>query len=92
MDCLAISNFMAWWIDITTAADVFLESEISLICWIMWLIWKSRNDKVFNFNNPNPLLVIESAMKSNNEFWALNFTGSAENIDEPRMISRWIFP
>lgn len=33
---------------ITSDAIALSDLEISHLCWILWLIWKARNDKVFD--------------------------------------------
>lgn len=46
------------------------STDISLICWILWYVWKQRNKKVFNHLEPNPIAVIDQANRSNAEFWS----------------------
>ncbi|KAK4258076.1 hypothetical protein QN277_007576 [Acacia crassicarpa] len=67
-DCLRVVNFNSWWMRFLGMNSKFPQ-VISLLCWILWYIWKQRNEKVFNHVSPNPIVVIEQATRSNSEFW-----------------------
>ncbi|KAK4255381.1 hypothetical protein QN277_008388 [Acacia crassicarpa] len=67
VDFAKITNFRSWWIQILGMTS-FSSYDLSLISWLLWLIWKQRNEKVFNSIEPNPLVVIELANKNVADF------------------------
>ena len=46
------------------------EHDLSLICSLLWFMWKARNEMNFDHRQLNPSIVIELARKSNFNFWA----------------------
>ncbi|KAK4270407.1 hypothetical protein QN277_023445 [Acacia crassicarpa] len=78
VDISSISNFNAWWILMTNSPQLS-KHDLSLICWLLWFIWKARNEMTFDQREPNPNFVIEMARKNNVDFWA----HCAKNWKEP---------
>ncbi|KAK4274665.1 hypothetical protein QN277_017856 [Acacia crassicarpa] len=68
LDVVSILNFNAWWIQISGMSSLD-QHNLSLICWILWFIWKQRNNLVFDHKDPNPIDVIQCARKNNFDFW-----------------------
>ncbi|XP_022562623.2 uncharacterized protein LOC106408525 [Brassica napus] len=49
-------------------APRYLDTTINNVPWVIWYIWKARNDKAFNSKDPSPLETIQIA-KSEAESW-----------------------
>ncbi|KAK4268822.1 hypothetical protein QN277_022056 [Acacia crassicarpa] len=78
-DISAIGNFNAWWISLTDT-PLLSKQDLSQICWLLWFIWKARNNKIFDHREPNPSSVIEMAQKSHSDFWATAAKGVLESL------------
>lgn len=46
-----------------------LELNKLLVFWILWLVWKSRNEFIFNKRNVHPIEDVKRAMDSNIEWY-----------------------
>ncbi|KAK4278800.1 hypothetical protein QN277_016598 [Acacia crassicarpa] len=79
MDVARISNFNVWWISLVESR-LLSKFDLALICWLLWYIWKARNELTFEHRQPNPGHVIDLARKSNLEFWAKGAKGVKDLI------------
>ncbi|KAI9110652.1 hypothetical protein K1719_018518 [Acacia pycnantha] len=66
----ASPSIKLWWQELMQPQSPFSEYDKAHISWILWFIWKSRNDKDFNHIEPNPTIVIEKAAQSFLAFWS----------------------
>lgn len=48
------------------------QTEFEDVPWIIWYLWKAKNDKVFNNLDRSPLEVIEIARKESKEWFLAN--------------------
>lgn len=71
--------FEVWLWDILCHDADLSSKDATHIAWILWLIWKERNDYEFNQKVPNPFTIIIKAKSASSEYLQVNDSSLMEN-------------
>ncbi|KAI9103602.1 hypothetical protein K1719_023225 [Acacia pycnantha] len=68
-DQVGTQSFKQWWLDIMHPQSCYTDYDKAHISWLLWYIWKSRNEKVFSGVTSDPSSLIEQVNRSLMAFW-----------------------
>ncbi|XP_028792570.1 uncharacterized protein LOC114748364 [Neltuma alba] len=65
----SFGNLGSWCMQVLVEEKFLDDFQLAYVAWLMWLIWKERNNAVFEFKAVNLVKVINEASKAVREFW-----------------------